>query len=396
VFSYRAARNVGGIALGLGAAVIIVAASWRAPEVVAYRLTTRPLVQTVVATGRVIGVSRAQVGSEIVGVVMERRVVEGDRVAAGDVLATLRADDLAARVREAEAAIVQLETSTRPQSQVALREAEVRLEQARRETKRRRDLFARQLLAAEAVEQAEQTETLARAAAERAELAAAALARGGSDETVLRERLAAARADSAKTSVRAEVAGVVLTRGAEPGDVVQPGRVLFEIASDGATELLVPVDEANLATLALGQTARCVADAYPGEVFAARVTLIAPRIDPRRGTVDVRLEVDPVPSYLRQDMTVSVNIETGRREQALAVPNDALFAVGGENATAFVVRDDRVAAVNVRLGLTGAGLTEVVSGLAGGDIVLAEPAAASYVGRRVRTIEQPVPYTGSP
>jgi HlyD family secretion protein len=396
VFSYRAARNVGGIALALGAAVILVAAPWRAPEVVAYRLATRPLVQTVVATGRVIGVSRAQVGSEIVGVVMERRVVEGDRVAAGDVLATLRADDLEARVREAEAAIVQLETSTRPQSQVALREAQVRLEQARRETERRRDLFSRQLLAAEAVEQAEQTETLAQAAAERAKLAAAALARGGSDETVLRERLAAARADSAKTSVRAEVAGVVLTRGAEPGDVVEPGRVLFEIASDGVTELLVPVDEANLATLALGQMAHCVADAYPGEVFAARVTLIAPRIDPRRGTVDVRLEVDPVPSYLRQDMTVSVNIETGRREQALAVPNDALFTVGGDNATAFVVRDDRVAAVNVRLGLTGAGLTEVVSGVAAGDVVLAEPAAASHVGRRVRTIEQPVPYTGSP
>src|SRR5690606_6603115 len=54
---------------------------WRGLAVPGYRLEAHPLVQTIVAAGRVIGVSRVQVGSEITGVVTERRVEEGDEVA---------------------------------------------------------------------------------------------------------------------------------------------------------------------------------------------------------------------------------------------------------------------------------------------------------------------------
>ena len=77
----------------------------RGPALDGYEVVARPLVQTVVATGRVVAVSRAQVGSPVTGVVVERRVQEGDAVQPGDVLAVLRADDLEAAVREAEAAI---------------------------------------------------------------------------------------------------------------------------------------------------------------------------------------------------------------------------------------------------------------------------------------------------
>lgn len=133
----------------------------------------------------------------------------------------------------------------------------------------------------------------------------------------------------------------MLTRNAEPGDLVQPDRVLFQISSSGATEILTSFDEKNLAVLNLGQNARCVADAYPDWPFDAQVTFIAPSIDPQRGTVDIRLKVEPVPSWLRQDMTVSVNVETGRRAAALAVPNDALMQLGGNQAIAFAVQDDK-------------------------------------------------------
>src|SRR5690606_16257178 len=113
----------------------------RGPVLDAYEVGARPLVQTVVATGRVVAVSRAQVGSPVTGVVLERRVEEGDRVQPGDVLAVLRADDLEAAAAEAEAALAQLRRSTRPQARAALREAEARLQQASREAARRRDLF---------------------------------------------------------------------------------------------------------------------------------------------------------------------------------------------------------------------------------------------------------------
>ena len=365
------------------------------PLLPGYRIESRPLVQTVVATGRVITTSRAQVGSEVTGVVLERRVQEGDRVRRGDVLLVLRSDDLAARVREAQGALDSLLRSARPQSEAALRQAEAQLAQAMRERQRRADLFTRQLIAREVLEQSEQAELVARAGADKARVAAAALAPGKSDEQQLRERLAAARAAQAKTVLRAEVDGTVLTRKVEPGDLVQPGRVLFDIALQGDTEILLPVDEKNLAVLALAQQAYCVADAWPDRPFPAVLRFIAPGVDAQRGTVDLRLKVDPVPDYLRQDMTVSVNIQTGHRDAALVVPNDAVLDVVGTAARVRVVRDGRVARQAVTLGLRGLAVSEVTAGLAPGDWVLATDVATAAVadGARVRVAAQPLPDT---
>jgi HlyD family secretion protein len=381
-------RTLAALAL-LGVLGVLAWRQWQGPVLPAYRLASRPLVQTVVATGRVMAPTRVQVGSEITASVRERRVQEGDMVAAGDVLAVLRADDLAARVREAQASLEQLQRAARPQAEAAVREAEARLAQATRESRRRRELFDRQLIARELLEQSEQAEIVARAAADTAHVQLARLALGDADETVLRARLAAAEAELAKTEIRASVAGTVLSRNAEPGDVVQPGKILFEIARSGVTELLVPLDEKNLGAIALGQTAQCVADAYPNDAFRARVSLITPKIDPLRGTVDVRLTVNPAPEFLRQDMTVSVNIETARRDDALSIPNDALGVSPEGSASAIVVREGRTELVPVQLGLRGLTQSEVLGGLRAGDTVLADP---SYpAGRRVRVALQSQP-----
>ena len=382
-------------------ALVLAVVAWvgvgklRGPELDAYAVSAQPLVQTVVATGRVVAVSRAQVGSPVTGVVLERRVEEGDRVQPGDVLSVLRADDLEAAAAEAGAALAQLRGSARPQAQAALREAEARLQQARREAARRRDLFGRQLIAREALEQALQAETAARSAAEQARLRARELAEGGTAEAAAEARLETARAQLAKTTLRAEVAGTVLTRNAEPGDLVQPGRVLFEIAREGATEIRVPVDERNLRVLEVGQPAMCVADAFPAQPFPATVHFIAPSVDPTRGSVDVRLAVSPAPEFLRQDMTVSVNIETGRRERALVVPNDALHALEGGDAEVWRVRDGRAQRQPVELGLRGLALTEVTAGLEEGDWVLADPGADIDDGSRVRPRESGLPVGGN-
>lgn len=382
-----------GIAVALAAVAL---ASWlvhagRGPSLPGYEVVSRPLVQTVVATGRVVAVSSAEVGSPVTGVVVERRVEEGDAVRPGDVLAVLRADDLDAAVHEAEAALAQLQQSTRPQAQSALREAEARLAQATRETARRAELFRERMIARETLEQARQAETVARAAVEQARLAARALSAGSPGEDAARARLASARAQLAKTTIRAEVAGTVLTRDAEPGDLAQPGRVLFTIARDGPTEILVPLDEKNLEVLALGQPAMCVADAYPSQPFPAKVGFIAPSVDPQRGSVDIRLAVDPVPVFLRQDMTVSVNIETGRRDDAVVVPNDALGAVDGDRAAVWVVDDGRATRRIVTLGLRGLVLTEVTDGLAAGDWILADADAPVDEGDRVRVDPDELP-----
>ena len=380
-----------------GACLVLAAVAWglvqkvRGPAFAGYEVTSRPLVQTVVATGRVAAVSRAQVGSPVTGVVLERRVREGDAVQPGDVLAVLRADELEAAVREAEATLAQLQQSTRPQAQAALREAEARLVQASREASRRRELLQRQLIARETLEQALQAETVARSAAEQARLAVRSLTAGNPNEAAARARLENAKAQLARTTIRAEVAGTVLTRNAEPGDLVQPGRVLFEIARAGATEVLVPLDEKNLEVLAIGQAAMCIADAYPSRPFPAKVTFIAPSVDPQRGSVDIRLTVTPVPDFLRQDMTVSVNVETGRRDRAVVVPNDALGAVAGNRAEVWRVADGRATRRQVQLGLRGLTLTEVTAGLQAGDWILADARAPLEEGDRVRVLSTDLP-----
>lgn len=361
---------------------------WQGPEIPAYQLEQRPLVQRVVASGEVDSQSLAQVGSEITGVVKARHVREGDAVRAGDLLIELHDEEQQARLREAEAALRQLVQSQRPQTEAALREAQNNLAQASRERERREALVARQLLPAEQGEQARQAEISARSALQRAQAAAAAAAPGGSDEQLLQQRLAAARAALERTRIRARFDGVVQVRAVEPGDVVQPGTALLQIARADSREILVPLDEKELGPVAVGQPALIIADAYPTEVLEGRVSFIAPAVDTNRGTIDVHLELLESADFLRQGMTVSVDIRTASRDQALVIPNDALFNRRGDSAEVLRLAGGRLAErVPVRLGLRGTGLTEVVEGVDPGDVLLTDEQAE---GRRVRARIDPL------
>lgn len=361
---------------------------WQGPEIPAYQLEQRPLVQRVVASGEVDSQSLAQVGSEITGVVKARHVREGDAVRAGDLLIELHDEEQQARLREAEAALRQLVQSQRPQTEAALREAQNNLAQASRERERREALVARQLLPAEQGEQARQAEISARSALQRAQAAAAAAAPGGSDEQLLQQRLAAARAALERTRIRARFDGVVQVRAVEPGDVVQPGTALLQIARADSREILVPLDEKELGPVAVGQPALIIADAYPTEVLEGRVSFIAPAVDTNRGTIDVHLELLESADFLRQGMTVSVDIRTASRDQALVIPNDALFNRRGDSAEVLRLAGGRLAErVPVRLGLRGTGLTEVVEGVGAGDVLLTDEQAE---GRRVRARIDPL------
>ena len=356
---------------------------WQGPLLPSYEVVSSPLIQTVVASGRVEKVSRTQIGSEITGVVLERLVQEGDRVSRGDVLLVLKSDEISAQVRQAEAELKELATTRRPQAEVDLANAKVQLEQAQREAVRRRNTELG-ILSAEEREKSIEAEKLARNNLESARLKVASLAPDKVEETKLRERLAALQAQLAKTKIRAEVSGIILTRNVEPGDLVQPSQTLFTIALDGATEIRVPFDERNLPLLALQQKASVITDAYPDQPFPAHINFIAPSIDAQRGTIDVRLTVDPVPDFLRQDMTVSVNVETNKRERTLVIPNDALSSISGNKAMVILVRDRKIQRHPITLGLRGLVMSEVVAGLKEGDHVLTDAESVLKDGTRVR------------
>ena len=364
---------------------------WQGPLVTAITVESMPLVQTVVATGKVVSVSRAQIGSEITGVVLDRLVQEGDRVSRGDLLLVLKSDELSSQVRQAEAELNELKSRTHPETKNDLANAKAQLDQARREANRRRNA-EKGVLSSEEIEQAIQAETVALNNFETARLKAEAASPGQVEEIKLTERLTTLKAQLAKTKIRSEVTGIILTRDVEPGDLVQPGRTLFNIALDGRTEIRVQLDERNLPQLALSQKAQVIADAYPDKPFPAQINFIAPSIDSERGTVEVRLSVDAAPEFLRQDMTVSVNIETGKREKSIVVPNDTLSNIHMNKAMVSVVRHGKLQHQAVSLGLRGLGMTEITSGLKTGDHVISDATNHLTDGTRVRLNLQTLPY----
>ena len=369
---------------------------WRGPVITGYIVERAELVQQVVATGRVVSNSRTQIGSEITAVVTKRHVREGDIVKQGDILVSLRADNLEARAREAQAALDLLQTSQRPQALASRARAESQLAQSKRELERRQSLLASRAVPKEDVEQAANAVDTAQAAARQARLGAESLAPGGAQEKILQERLQAALADLEKTTVRAGRDGIVLTRNVEPGDLVQPGRVLFTLSSTTDTELLVPVDERNLGLLATGQHAIAITDAWPDRPFDAVITSIAPAVDPERGTVDVRLAPDPAAGFLRQDLTVTVTITTGTRGSAVVVPNDVLYRDASGQPYVWTVSGNMLRITPVQTGLRGQTLTEIVAGLSQNDRVASISGKSIKEGQRVRLEPQPMPGLNSP
>ena len=177
----------------------------------------------------------------------------------------------------------------------------------------------------------------------------------------------------------------MLTRSVEPGDVVQPSRTLLVIAADAETELVFQSDERNLAAIQLGQLAKISADAYPQQVFDARVSYIAPSIDPQRGSVEVRLAVAKPPSFLKPDMTVSVDLTVAAKAKALIVPSETVHGAATPSPYVLTVEDGRVARHAIRLGIRGEGSIEIVGGLDDTAEVIVGDAGPLEVGARVRT-----------
>ncbi|RUO20677.1 efflux RND transporter periplasmic adaptor subunit [Aliidiomarina haloalkalitolerans] len=357
---------------------------WQGPVVQVHLMQSAPLVQTVVASGRVMNQARLHVGTEVAGMIVTRHVTEGDRVEAGDVLFELRAETIDAQLRQVQTALNELSSKQRPQAEVELERATIELTQSERESKRRLELWQANLLAEEAYEQAQRLERLARINHTNAQLQLAALAVGGTEEQRLQAELAQLQAQRDKTIIRAPSAGVILTRFVETGDIAQPGQTLLTVALDGVLEVRAQLDERNLGQLALQQSAVIIADAYPEKPFPASLTFIAPAVDPERGTIEVRLQVSDESDFLRQDLTVSVSIETARRSATLVIPNEALQHNTGARAQVLVVRDRQTEWQTVELGLRGLTQTEILRGLEPGDQVIMTALNELEAGQRIR------------
>ncbi len=389
--------------LALGAVAVLVAALlviWflRAPRAAAVVLAQAPLLRTLQFSARVATVSRVDVGSTLTGRVLQVMVAEGSQVQRGQVLVRLESDELKAALaqamateRQAAARLAGLRSTGRSGAQAAVVQTESVLVAAQAELQRTLDLVAKGFLSPARLDEAQRAMAVAQAQRASAMAQQAANAEQGTDVAQAQAQLALAAAATAAARARLEQAVLtapadarVLARLVEPGQIVQPGRALLTLALAGPPQLSAQVDERFLEQLQVGQRAAVVADAFPGQRFEARVAQIAPLVDAQRGAIEVKFSLpQAAPPFLREDMTLSVEVETARRDAALVLPAAALRSEPGAAQTmVWIERNGRVVERPVRLGLRTLDAAEVLEGLAAGDPVLVGEAPPP--GRRVR------------
>lgn len=369
----------------------------------AVEVRAQPLQRTLLVTARVRAPLRVEVGSTLTARVATVAVDEGDAVAAGAMLLTLEDSEARAALAQAQAALAQARARLAAQRQVAgptavaaLAQAEANHAAAQRELARSRELLAQGFISAARLDEAQRQAEIALAQRDVAAVQAAAQRAGGAEALAAltqleaaQAALQAAQARLAQTVLRAPAAGRVVGRTVEPGQVVAPTRALLVLAPEGPTELLAAVDERFIAQLQPGQRAQVLADAHPQQPFAARITRIAPAVDAQRGAVEVRLVPEgQAPPFLREDMTLSVEIVTAERAAARVLPLGALRAAPvGERAQVLVVREGRAELRTLDLGLRTLDRVEVTAGLAEGDRVLLDPLLQPGQRVRVRVVD---------
>jgi RND family efflux transporter MFP subunit len=315
----------------------------------------------------------ATVAPQVAGRVVGLRVHEGDKVAAGALLATIEDPALGEAVVESDA--------THASAQAALANADAALARARR-------LFDQGIAARRDVEDAE-----ARRAAALAE-AQAADARGG-----------LARAQRGKARVTAPIAGVVIKVYRRNGELVDgtPATPLVDIADPARLELRADAPAAQLVRLVEGAAAEVRLDALPGVTFAAKLAYVSPAVDPLTSLGVVRAAIVPAegaPSPklgLAGALSVSVPGPAG----VVLVPQVALrrAAGGGEEV---VVCDDAGkdgAVAHLRAVETGGrvgGDVEITSGLKEGERVATRHVVALEEGAAIEVAKPAPPAEAAP
>jgi HlyD family secretion protein len=376
--------------------------------VVAIPIVRTDLVQTLVASGHIETPFRVSIGSQITGVVTRIPVTEGQAVRQGDTLLLLDATEARAldvqangQLAQAAARMRQLRELSLPSAVQALAEAKATLLSMQQAVDRNLAVAGFDTPASRDAAQA--NVDVARTHVRTAELQVATNGVGGSDYRVAETQFSQARAnlDAARSRtgyrvVTAPRAGVLISRDVEVGDVVQPGKELMLLSPAGDVDIVVQIDERNLGLIAVGQSALASADAYAKQSFPATVVFINPAVDVLRASVEVKLRVPAPPTYLRQDMTMSVDIEAKRHAQTLVVETSDVHDAATSHPWLMLARSGRARRQAVTLGIVSGGSAEILSGASAGDLVVPASASAATDGHRIRVSVRPPPAVAVP
>jgi HlyD family secretion protein len=384
----------------LGLAVWLGLNFWLGPKTPVAVVVQRDFVQTVVASGHIESPHRVDLGVQITGTVKAVPVNEGQTVTAAQPLIQLEDAELVANARQAESAVAQAQAKLRqlrevqaPLAEQTMRQAQINQDTAVRALQRTQELFSKGFIGQAALDEATRAEQVMRSQLKITQQQLSSTRAGGSDmavaETALSQAQAGAELARARlrySQVLAPAAGTLIARNVEPGDAVQAGKVLMVLSPEGETQVVVQIDEKHLNLLKVGQTASVSSDAYPDQRFTAELMYINPGVDAQRGSVEVKLRVPQPPAYVRQDMTVSVDIKVAKRSQAVLVPTEAVHNLDSPEPWVMKVVSGKAVRTPIRLGLRSQGMCEVLEGLAANDQVLATAALPVNDKARVRPV----------
>ena len=289
----------------------------------------------------------AQVAPRIAGRITSAPAKLGDRVRAGQVLATLDSVE----VGESSATLQQAQ-------------AELRISEA--ELKRIEPLAADEIIP---------RKELLRAQAER-DKAAAAVRAAGDRLRVLGGSPGSASGRLSNFSITAPFAGSVIEKKAVLGTLAGPDAAMFTVADLSRVWIQAALPEAALAKVALGSSAKVTVPAYPGQIFEGRVGYIGAGVDKETRTASARIEVPNPDARLKPQMFATATIEVaGEKREVISLPDAAVVLMDGQPSV-FVYEQGAYEVRPVQPGERVGGRTVVQAGLKAGDQVVTAGAYA--------------------
>jgi RND family efflux transporter MFP subunit len=321
--------------------------------------------QEVRVVGNLIGEATVAVAPRTAGRLQDVFVRLGDRVTRGQRIAKIEDFEIVEQVKQAEAA--------QEVAAATIRQREADLQLALTNVERSRNLFQRQLLPKQTLDDNE--------ARYQAAVAQIDLAKAQSMQS--KARLDELRINLANTVIVSPVNGFVAKRSVDPGAFVSQNSPMVDVVDISRVRLVVNVVERDLKELQAGAGAKVEVDAFPGEMFQGRIARVAPVLDPATRTAPIEIEIPNADFRLKPGMYARVGITTGSKKETLVVPVDAVADLGGRRGV-FQHLNGIAIFRTVEIGTEGEQLIEIVGGLTEGDQVITTGARALRDGDRVQ------------
>jgi len=327
------------------------------------------------ATGTVRSRTPGVVSSKLMAYVQQVSAQVGDHVRAGQVLITLDARDLDAAVSRAQAAQAEVQSAI-PEAENGILAAKAALELAQTTFRRIEELASKKSVSPQELDEASARRKGAQASYQMARSRRLQL-----DSRLTQAELEIRSAGITREYARitAPFAGVVTTRSVEPGNLASPGTPMLTIEREGEYRLELSIDESRLPSLRAGQLVEVALDSIDRRLDA-RVSEVVPSVDPVSRTYLVRVDL-PATTNVRSGMFGRAAFTLGARK-IVALPGNALVE-RGQIQSVFVVEGGFAHLRLVTTGRRQADAIEVLSGLTGGEELVAPVPAALTDGARV-------------